>query len=182
VKLKYLVLCILLLLAINITLLVQNLQLKKSLNAKVQTSSNLILRITAVPDFMVHDLNGRELFSSEIFETPSFKLFVFFSTSDCRTCFIKDDFWKQVKDRENLELIGIVQHVDINELRDWVDSEKFEFPIYCDREHKVKNAFGVNETPMMILSDRTGHILFVDDFKGTSSNIKLLLKQIDQFL
>lgn len=181
-KLKYLVLCILLLLAINITLLVQNLQLKKSLNAQVQASTNLTLRITAVPDFMVHDLNGRELFSSEIFETPSFKLFIFFSTSDCRTCFIKDDFWKQLKDRENLEVIGIVQHVDINELRDWVDSEKFEFKIYCDREYKVKNAFGINETPMMILSDITGHILFVSDFQGASSNTTFLIKKLNQFL
>jgi len=182
VKSKYLVLCILLLLAINITLLVQNLQLKKSLNVQVQASSNLILRITEVPDFMVHDLDGRELFSSEIFENPLFKLFIFFAPTDCLTCYIKEDFWRQVKDRKNLEVIGIVQHVDINELRNWVESEKFEFRIYCDREYKVKKAFGINKTPMMILSDETGHILFVSDFQGASSNLTSLIKTIDQFL
>lgn len=181
-KSKYLVICILFLLAINIGLLFKNLQLKKSLNTQIGLSSNFILRITAVPDFTVHDLNGKELHSSEILENPSFKLLIFFSPSDCITCFLKDDFWKQIKDRKNLEILGIVQHSNINELKNWVESEKFQYQIYCDRGYKVKQAFGINETPVMILADEIGHILFVSDFKGASSNITFLINQIDKFL
>jgi peroxiredoxin len=171
-----------LLLAANIALLVQNLKLKKSLGNQVHSSSNLMSEITAAPDFMVFDLDGKELHSSEILANPSFKILIFFSPSDCITCFNKVDFWKEVKERENLDIIGIVQHINIIELKNWIESEKFQFQIYCDLENKVKQAFRINATPLMMLIDEIGHILLVSDFKGASSDYTFLIKQIDHFL
>ncbi|HZX11383.1 MAG TPA: TlpA disulfide reductase family protein [Acidobacteriota bacterium] len=168
-KSRYLIGVIILLGIINLLLLHKNYILREQIKKEIDVLINPSLQIEWIPNFELYDLNMVRYNSEEISRNSPYTLLVFFSPIDCAPCLEEKDLWKRISEEGKVKIVGIGRHIDMKELRDWVENSEIFFPVLYDIESKVTKKFGISKTPLKILINNKGKIILIDRVRITSS-------------
>jgi len=166
-KREYLLAIIILLALVNILLLKQNHTLKKSLGNNVTNIS--YLKGNRAPNFILYDNKGTEYNSNLLFNSNRFNLMFIFNLKNCALCNIDRKIFSQLKLRKKICILGIVDHENRKEFNTWVENENLPFPILFDEDGIVTKSFGAVDTPLFVLTDEKGLIIY----KSTASSYSL---------
>jgi len=151
--------------------------IKKGLFAKPES-----LKAKFIPDFLLSDLEDNVHDSKKIIGLSPFTLFVFFSPSDCAPCLLERELWKEISDSNKVNIIGIARHVDKRELKDWIENSEISFLVLYDEKSMLTEKLGIDKTPLKLLTDNRGNILFIDNIRATRSEQKVFVNKLDELL
>ncbi len=153
-----------------------NIHSKKNFLSKPDIKSEFI------PSFSLPDLKNNVYDSKKIIGLSPFTLFVFFSPSDCRSCLLERELWKEIFKSRKVNIIGIAKHADKKELKDWIENSAIPFIVLYDEKGILSKRLGINRTPLKLLVDNKGKILFVDYVRVTSAEQKSFVNELDKRL
>lgn len=123
-----------------------------------------------MPDFTLQDLDGKEFNSDDL--NSKLTLLIFFSVSDCPVCLEEARFWEETKEQFNpkgVNVLGIGEAYDKQDLKRFVSVKKLSFPILFDKNYEVKQKFGDFTTPAKVLVNSKKEILLI---QSTSSDVE----------
>ena len=131
------------------------------------------------PQFVLEKLDGTKELSTEVFDKNK-KTLIVVAAQWCPACqwemgqFAK--FYESNKAKYNVAVIFIRENSSETEVKEYIDYNKYTFPVYYDYSGKVLQGTGVQTVPTNIVLDKNGKILTVysgiwetDDF---TSNLK----------
>lgn len=171
-KKELLVVIALLLVLVNGLLLKQNCNLRKMIATNPGVSYQEDKQ--TAPNFILYDNAGKEYNSRSLYNDHRFKLFFLFSLANCALCDVHRETLSQLALNKNLYILGIVNHEDSAELSLWVENEKLPFPILFDKKGTVTEAFNMPESPIFILTNETGLMIYVS--KATEDGLRFISK------
>lgn len=180
-KSRYLVGILILLIAINFALLYKNSILKKRIKEDIDILKNPSIKIKSIPDFVLYDLSGERYSSQRIVNNSPHTFLVFFSPADCASCLLEKELWKKISEKM-IKIIGIARHIDLRELKDWVENSEINFPVLYDIDSEVTRKFGIDKTPLKLLLDDRGKILLVDNVRIILSEQEEFIEELDKIL
>lgn len=61
-----------------------------------------------------------------------------------------------------MKIVGIANHNDLKELKDWVKNSEIFFPVLFDKDSQITKSLGIEQTPVKVLIDKNIKILMVD--------------------
>lgn len=126
------------------------------------------------PDFILKDLNQRELHLSEVYKNNRVTVLNFWATW-CPPCrseipeFI--DFYRQYQG-ERLELLAVNLRESSEKVRAFYDAQGINFPVLLDESGKVSNVYEVQAIPTTFFIDENGIIREL--IKGSISKAELV--------
>lgn len=118
-----------------------------------------------LPTFALRDLEGHLVTSYDLIRRTDLTLLVFFSLADCALCLSEKELWEQIYEdsTDGIDVVGIGQHLDRSELRAWVVNSGITFPVLYDSHGLVtRKIMGIEETPVKLIVDSLGNILYSD--------------------
>ena len=152
---------IVILLGFNMALLYQNHQIKAgSINSLI--SPNVYLDRLQLPDYQVTDRRGHSTGLLTLAGNSEHTMFIFFSPSDCPSCFNERYLWGQISDRIQLPVIGIASSPDSRELWQWVTNMEMPIDVYLDTTFAIEHTMEFQMTPLKVLVNSTGAIIWAD--------------------
>lgn len=127
------------------------------------------------PYSTLFDLKGQEWSTESILRNRSHALLVFFTLQDCASCLGEYVLWERLFKIHKVNVIAVARHVDEAELRLWVENAQLTFPVLYDADGELSRLFGIKSSPMKVLLDHRGRVLFYDPFRQDRT-------QMDEFI
>lgn len=87
---------------------------------------------------------------------------IFFSSSDCPTCFDDRRLWTDIPERTGARVFGVACSSDVAEFRRWEAQTGFGVEVYLDTTFRVLDTMNFRLTPLKVLFDRSGRPVWVD--------------------
>jgi cytochrome c biogenesis protein CcmG, thiol:disulfide interchange protein DsbE len=126
-------------------------------------NSNNIVN-TKAPDFTLKDMNGRTVSLSAL--KGKVVLLNFFATW-CPPCRAEmpafNKLYRSLKQR-GLEVVAVSSDRSVNDLKDFLEKNKFDFPVLFDADRSATKQFRVFSMPTTFLINKNG--LIVEKFYG----------------
>jgi len=119
-----------------------------------------------VPEFTLQDVNGKDFKLAEfkgkivVLEWINHECPV---VNRCHTSQIMTNTWKKFKDKSVVWVAIDSSHFcndKIENIRTWVEKQKFEYPYLLDANGKVGQLFGAKTTPHMFVIDQKGVLAY----------------------
>lgn len=152
---------IIILLGLNAALLYQNHQIKAApTNSRIGPEA-YVGRLQ-LPDYPVTDQGGYPTDLLTLAGNSEHTMFIFFSPSDCPSCFDERHLWGQITDRTQLPVVGIATSPDSRELWQWVDNMEMPIDIYLDTTFVIEHTMEFQMTPLKLLVNSSGTIVWAD--------------------
>jgi len=180
-KSGYLIGIIILLIAVNLTLLYKYWQLQKKFIEMGLQEGQETLKLNSIPEFQLQDLEGK-IFNSNDLRNYAYSLLIFFSPGDCASCLVEKDLWNRIYKENKVKIVGIARHTDLRELKDWVKNSEIFFQVLFDENSRLMESLGIKQTPVKILIDRHGKVLLVDRVRITQYQQEMFLKRLDKII
>ncbi len=115
-----------------------------------------------IPDFHLRDIHGSLHSKADLQGTTS--LFIFFRSSDCRSCLSEAIYWEWLHVRNaSVKVLGVVDEQNLAGLRRFISVYRLSFPILADRNRVLFQEFDVEHTPVKFLFDQRGTLASVSD-------------------
>lgn len=163
----------------NSLLLYQNYHLKKGKSVEAQHN---LFKKAIMPSFVLSNLDGEYIKSSDVIKNSKFTLFIFFSLYDCVACLSERSLWQQIYEEMHINVIGVARHANIEELKGWTKNSGLTFPILYDKDSIITAELEIFETPLKLLVNNQGKIILADLARITEKDQKAFLKQIEAIL
>ncbi len=167
---------IILLILINGVLLYQNYNLKKPKKEREYLKNILI------PDINLFDLDGDKINLGEFVESSSLSFVVVFSPTDCGVCLSERVLWEEVRSRHKINVLGVVYHPDKRELIQWIENQKLSIPVVWDSADQVKDALEVETSPLKLLVNSKGSVIWTDPARITNEDRLNFWKDLENVL
>lgn len=182
-KSKHLISIIIFLIVINFLLIYKNCLVKRHMEEINRNFRKSLISIKTVPNFTLSDLKGKKYESKRIIKDSPFTLLVFFSPTDCISCLHEKELWKIISEKiRGIKIVGIARHINKRELTNWVENAELKFPILYDKESEITKSFGINRTPLKVLTDSKGKILLIDKVRITNSEQENFIKELNKIV
>ena len=152
------------LVVLNLLLLYQNVTLKtrSETHSARLTPVGEYVNQAILPDLPVQDEEGISHTLRRLVETEPFTLLVFFSPSDCPTCFAEAELWQEVREKRDVAVYGIGTSPNGKEFWQWVKHSGITIDVYLDTTFSVDGMMQFTTTPLKVLSNSEGVILWAD--------------------
>lgn len=160
-KSKSLYVIIFFLVILNLILLFRGRNLNKKPFLQ-NTDISLYTKQKSLPSVKVVNRAGFITSIERLIDTSGLTLLIFFTPSDCPSCFSEKELWKRVKESGLARTAAIACNSDPKEFWKWVDATGFDIPIYLDSTFASIDTLNLSTTPMKILVNNSGDIVWAD--------------------
>lgn len=152
---------IMLLVVLNASLMYQNWRLKTTTEIHIVEPSEYVGELT-IPDLRVADTAGRSVSLAELAAGQPNCFFVFYSPSDCPSCFNEKTFWTEIAERTEIPVIGVASNASSTELWAWNRNNQIPIVTYVDTTFAVHDSMRFKVMPLKLLVNSYGKILWAD--------------------
>ena len=147
--------------------------------------SSMVKVNQTVPEFSFTTSDGKTIKSSE--HKGKVILINFFATW-CGPClkempYLQSDIWNKLKDNPNFIILSFGRDHSPEEVAKFIESKKFTFPIYADKDKSIYTLFATKYIPRNYLVDQNGTLVYAstgfttEEFELLKSKINTLLKK-----
>jgi hypothetical protein len=167
------------LLILNIILIFQVLHLKQSPSILSSSAISVddYMKRPKVPNVTVLDSSGQANPILNLLDSLNPVMFVFFSPSDCPSCFEERRLWSAVNRSGLVRVYGIACHADPVEFWNWVRQTGFEIPLFLDTSYVIIDSMSFRTTPLKTLVDQQGRVLWCDLPRIDNQSIRQFWKE-----
>jgi len=125
-------------------------------------ATSLVKENQKAPDFFFTTVDGKTIHLSDY--KGKIILINFFATW-CGPCmkempFIQKNLWDKLKDNPKFVLLSFGRNHSQEEIDKFIETKKFTFPIYADKDKYVYNNFATKYIPRNYLIDENGVIVY----------------------
>jgi peroxiredoxin len=107
---------------------------------------------------------------------PKYRLFIFFSPTDCPSCLDEFRVWESLSrsyERSRLQVVGILINTSLDESRSFMKALKPSFRLYLDNAKEIERTMGLpHDTPFKVVTGPDGKVVFADGPNFDSSKQK----------
>jgi len=93
-------------------------------------------------------------------------LLILFSPTDCALCLQESRIWNDLamtrRPDDRLDVVGIVDHTTVTEMKPVLRQLALKFPVYVDESSVIRQMLAAEATPVKVLIDPTGHVRMLD--------------------
>ncbi|MDD4052918.1 MAG: hypothetical protein PHR28_13615, partial [candidate division Zixibacteria bacterium] len=137
-------------------------------------SPDLFMHRTQIPSGDMMGRDGAMGNLGELIRHRPLTMLIFFSPNDCPTCFSEKTLWARIYPESGIPVYGIASHSSPDELWRWTEITGITVPMYVDTSYRINAAMAFERTPLKVLVDSTGYVIWADPFRDIG-------KETDQF-
>lgn len=131
-------------------------------SAKLQ---DVLSKENSFPDFTFESLNGKKTLSTKILDKNK-KSLIIMAAEWCPSCQYEmtevEKFYEKNKTEYNIAVIFINTNSSTEEVKSYLESNKYSFPAYYDSSGVILRETGIQTVPMNIFLDENRKIINVE--------------------
>ncbi|MHB1042468.1 MAG: peroxiredoxin family protein [Eubacteriales bacterium] len=135
--------------------------------------------VKMAPDFTLVDMDGKQV---RLSDQKGKKVLINFWTTWCKYCRVEmpalQKFYEQTKDKNwQVLMVNITSsEKSISDVKDYLKSNNFTFPVLLDKDGSVSALYGINSIPTSFILNEKGEVVKIKMGPFTQTEIAELAK------